>query len=166
MLVGFRERNSSLVADIDGCEVLVPQVGRLIGALSALVQRLSIRSRVPQVEVAAARPAMATAAATFWGHPSRRLELFGVTGTNGKTTTSRMIETLLRERGLSTGLMTSPHLHDERERIRLNGEPVDIEQAAFQPTVFLYDSYPGGIGLSAPLYDMRAKVTRGALSLV
>ncbi|MEN9706216.1 MAG: hypothetical protein RLZZ393_2095 [Pseudomonadota bacterium] len=54
VLVGFRERNSSLVADIDGCEVLVPQVGRLIGALSALVQRLSIRSRVPQVEVAAA----------------------------------------------------------------------------------------------------------------
>lgn len=54
VLVGFRERNSSLVADIAGCEVLVPQVGRLIGALSALVQRLSIRSRVPQVEVAAA----------------------------------------------------------------------------------------------------------------
>jgi 23S rRNA (uracil1939-C5)-methyltransferase len=54
VLVGFRERNSSLVADISGCEVLVPQVGRLIGALSQLVQGLSIRSRVPQVEVAAA----------------------------------------------------------------------------------------------------------------
>jgi 23S rRNA (uracil1939-C5)-methyltransferase len=54
VLVGFRERNSSLVADISGCEVLVPQVGRLIAALSQLVQGLSIRSRVPQVEVAAA----------------------------------------------------------------------------------------------------------------
>ena len=32
----------------------------------------------------------------------------------------------------------------------------------FQPTVFLYDNFPGGIGLSAPLYDMRARVVDGA----
>ena len=51
-----------------------------------------------------------------------------VAGTNGKTTTSRMIERLLREFGLTTGLMTSPHLHDERERIRINGEPVDAQR--------------------------------------
>ncbi|MEY4761809.1 MAG: hypothetical protein RLZZ200_1665 [Pseudomonadota bacterium] len=54
VLVGFRERKSSLVADISGCEVLVPQVGGLVDALSRLVMGLSIRSRVPQVEVAAA----------------------------------------------------------------------------------------------------------------
>ena len=62
------------------------------------------------------------------GDPHLAVPVIHVAGTNGKTTTSRMIETLLRERGLSTGLMTSPHLHDERERIRLNGEPVDIER--------------------------------------
>jgi DEAD/DEAH box helicase domain-containing protein len=40
------------------------------------------------------------------------------------------------------------------------GEPVDPDSTGelFQPTVFLYDSYPGGIGLSAPLYDLRARV--------
>lgn len=62
------------------------------------------------------------------GDPQRSYAVVHVAGTNGKTTTSRMIETLLREFGLSTGLMTSPHLHDERERIRLNGEPVEAER--------------------------------------
>lgn len=62
------------------------------------------------------------------GDPQLAYPVIHVAGTNGKTTTSRMIETLLREFGLSTGLMTSPHLHDERERIRLNGTPVDAER--------------------------------------
>ncbi len=62
------------------------------------------------------------------GDPQRSYAVVHVAGTNGKTTTSRMIETLLREFGLRTGLMTSPHLHDERERIRLNGEPVEVER--------------------------------------
>jgi 23S rRNA (uracil1939-C5)-methyltransferase len=52
-LVGFRERMSSFVADITRCEVLVPQVGALIGALSQLVTKLSIPARIPQIEVAA-----------------------------------------------------------------------------------------------------------------
>ena len=53
-LVGFRERTSSFVADIDRCEVLVPKVGAMLPALSALASRLSIRMRLPQIEVAAA----------------------------------------------------------------------------------------------------------------
>jgi 23S rRNA (uracil1939-C5)-methyltransferase len=53
-LVGFRERTSSFVADIDHCEVLVPKVGAMLPALSALVSELSIRTRMPQIEVAAA----------------------------------------------------------------------------------------------------------------
>jgi 23S rRNA (uracil1939-C5)-methyltransferase len=53
-LVGFRERTSSFVADIDRCEVLVPKVGAMIPALSALASQLSIRMRLPQIEVAAA----------------------------------------------------------------------------------------------------------------
>lgn len=68
------------------------------------------------------------AAAELLGDPQRAYPVIHVAGTNGKTTTSRMIETLLREFGLTTGLMTSPHLHDERERIRLNGEPVDVQR--------------------------------------
>jgi 23S rRNA (uracil1939-C5)-methyltransferase len=52
-MVGFREKMSSFVADIERCEVLVPQVGTLIGALSKLVTQLSIPTRIPQIEVAA-----------------------------------------------------------------------------------------------------------------
>jgi 23S rRNA (uracil1939-C5)-methyltransferase len=52
-MVGFRERMSSFVADIGRCPVLVPEVGNLIGELSALISRLSIPTRIPQVEVAA-----------------------------------------------------------------------------------------------------------------
>ena len=51
-----------------------------------------------------------------------------VTGTNGKTSTARLIESLLRELGLNTGLTTSPHLHDVSERIRLNGQAITAER--------------------------------------
>src|SRR5262249_38438240 len=47
--------------------------------------------------------------------------------TNGKTSTARMIETLLRARGLRTGLFTSPHLSNIRERIVIDGEPLSVE---------------------------------------
>jgi len=51
-LVGFRERKSTYVADMQGCEVLPPAVSALIPALRALITKLSIRDRVPQVEIA------------------------------------------------------------------------------------------------------------------
>jgi dihydrofolate synthase/folylpolyglutamate synthase len=63
----------------------------------------------------------------FLGDPQRAYPVIHVTGTNGKTSTARMIESLLRSFGLHTGLMTSPHLSDLRERIRLDGEPIDLE---------------------------------------
>lgn len=47
-----------------------------------------------------------------------------LTGTNGKTSTARMIERLLGELGLRTGRFTSPHLSDVRERIAIDGEPI------------------------------------------
>ena len=53
VLVGFRERNNSFVADLQACEVLYPPVGALINALGELVQTLSIYDRVPQIEMAA-----------------------------------------------------------------------------------------------------------------
>jgi 23S rRNA (uracil1939-C5)-methyltransferase len=51
-LVGFRERRSTYVADMASCEVLPPRVSTLIGPLRVLVSRLSIRDRLPQIEVA------------------------------------------------------------------------------------------------------------------
>lgn len=52
VLVGFRERASSFVADIAHCPVLHPQVGEKLPAISACIDRLSIRDKVPQIEVA------------------------------------------------------------------------------------------------------------------
>ncbi len=62
------------------------------------------------------------------GNPQNSCAVIHIAGTNGKTSTSRMIESLLRMFGLRTGLYTSPHLHSVRERIRLDGEPIDIER--------------------------------------
>jgi 23S rRNA (uracil1939-C5)-methyltransferase len=53
-LVGFREKMSSYVADVQQCRVLAPPVGPLLAGLSALLTRLSIPARVPQIEVAIA----------------------------------------------------------------------------------------------------------------
>jgi dihydrofolate synthase / folylpolyglutamate synthase len=68
-----------------------------------------------------------SALATLLGDPQRAYPVIHVTGTNGKTSTARMIETLLRARGLRTGLFTSPHLDDVRERIVIDGEPLPVE---------------------------------------
>ena len=61
------------------------------------------------------------------GDPQRAYPVIHLTGTNGKTSTARMIERLLREKGLRTGRFTSPHLHTVRERIALDGEPIAPE---------------------------------------
>ncbi len=61
--------------------------------------------RVLRVLVPAARPALARLAAAFWGHPSRGFTVVGITGTNGKTTTSYLVEALLRARGGRTGVV-------------------------------------------------------------
>ncbi|SNV22013.1 Folylpolyglutamate synthase [Dermatophilus congolensis] len=62
------------------------------------------------------------------GDPQQAMPTIHITGTNGKTTTARMIERLLRELGLRTGRFTSPHLHDIRERIVLSGEPISTQR--------------------------------------
>ncbi len=62
------------------------------------------------------------------GQPQRSFPVIHLTGTNGKTSTTRMVERLLRELGLTTGRFTSPHLHDLRERIAIGGEPIDEER--------------------------------------
>jgi dihydrofolate synthase/folylpolyglutamate synthase len=65
--------------------------------------------------------------ATLLGDPERACPVVHITGTNGKTSTARMTETLLRARGLRTGLFTSPHLSSMRERICIDGEPLSAE---------------------------------------
>ena len=61
------------------------------------------------------------------GEPQRTYPVIHVSGTNGKTSTSRLIDALLRERGLRVGLYTSPQLTTLRERIAIDGEPISEE---------------------------------------
>ncbi len=62
------------------------------------------------------------------GDPQSSYKIVHVTGTNGKTTTTRIIERILREFGLRTGRFTSPHLIELNERIAIDGEPIDIQR--------------------------------------
>jgi dihydrofolate synthase/folylpolyglutamate synthase len=65
---------------------------------------------------------------TLLGDPQRAYPVIHITGTNGKTSTARMTEVLLRARGLRTGLFTSPHLSQVGERICVDGQPLDAER--------------------------------------
>ncbi len=64
------------------------------------------------------------------GRPQHAVPVVHVTGTNGKTTTARVIHDLLRGSGLRVGRYTSPHLHSVRERIVLDGLPIDAARFA------------------------------------
>ena len=65
------------------------------------------------------------------GSPQLTYPTIHVGGTNGKTTTSRMIDSLLFEMGLRTGRFTSPHLESYLERIAINGESIDPKALIF-----------------------------------
>jgi dihydrofolate synthase/folylpolyglutamate synthase len=58
------------------------------------------------------------------GNPQKRFRTVHVAGTNGKGSTSAMLEAMLRAQGYRTGLYTSPHLVDFRERIKVSGEMI------------------------------------------
>ena len=61
------------------------------------------------------------------GDPQHAYRVVHLTGTNGKTSTSRMVDALLRARGLRTGRFTSPHVESMTERITVDGEPLSEE---------------------------------------
>jgi dihydrofolate synthase/folylpolyglutamate synthase len=61
------------------------------------------------------------------GDPQRAYPIIHITGTNGKTSTSRIIESILRAHDLRTGLLTSPHLVRVNERIVIDGQPISNE---------------------------------------
>ncbi|MFF3667706.1 bifunctional folylpolyglutamate synthase/dihydrofolate synthase [Microtetraspora malaysiensis] len=69
-----------------------------------------------------------TALVELLGDPHKAYPIVHVAGTNGKTSTARMIEALLRERNLRVGRFTSPHLTSMRERISVDGVPLSEER--------------------------------------
>ncbi len=88
---------------VDGHEY-VPVVERA-GAAAAIVERAIPDVSIPQLVVDRASAALGEAAAWWYGDPSRRLGVVGITGTDGKTTTSFLATAALESAGLSTGLI-------------------------------------------------------------
>jgi len=86
----------------DGHELATDVVSA--GARSLLVERW-LDVAVPQVRVPSAREAVGPVSAAYWGHPSGRLSVVGVTGTNGKTTTTQLLAAVLRTAGRNTGVI-------------------------------------------------------------
>ena len=90
------------------------------------------------------------------GDPQRSYPVIHVAGTNGKTSTARMIEAILRAAGLRTGLFTSPHLTDARERIQFDGRVIEKERLLeawreIEPYVAVVDANSladGGVAMS------------------
>ncbi|MFM8926910.1 MAG: bifunctional folylpolyglutamate synthase/dihydrofolate synthase [Rhodoluna sp.] len=87
----------------------------------------SLMDRVPEHKL---RPRLEPTrrAVELLGDPQKMYRVVHITGTNGKTTTTRIIERILREFGLRTGRFTSPHLIELNERIAIDGEPIAIER--------------------------------------
>ena len=121
---------SSAFADFtrDGHEFAADAVAR--GA-AALVVDHQLDLDVPQVLVTNVRRAMAPAAATFYGDPTAVIELVGVTGTNGKTTTAYLIRSLLEATGRQTGLLGTVKSvigGVESELARTTPEAIDLQR--------------------------------------
>ncbi len=89
-------------ADFDGHDYIDQAIAN--GAAALLVER-SIETSVPQIIVSDSRAALAPLSAHFYGHPSRELKVIGLTGTDGKTTTSFLVDQILRHAGVTTGLI-------------------------------------------------------------
>ncbi|TMA17905.1 MAG: UDP-N-acetylmuramoyl-L-alanyl-D-glutamate--2,6-diaminopimelate ligase [Deltaproteobacteria bacterium] len=92
----------------DGADFAAQAIGR--GAVAVLASR-RLHVSAPVVVASDPRRAFSLAASRFHGEPSRRLSLFGITGTNGKTTTAYLIEQISAARGLGTGLIGTVESH-------------------------------------------------------
>jgi UDP-N-acetylmuramoyl-L-alanyl-D-glutamate--2,6-diaminopimelate ligase len=92
------------------------------GAAAALLERpAQADCGIPTLVVPSAREAMARAATAFYGYPSRELALVGVTGTNGKTTTTYLVESICRVAGWKTGIIGTVGC-------RIGSEPLPAER--------------------------------------
>jgi UDP-N-acetylmuramoyl-L-alanyl-D-glutamate--2,6-diaminopimelate ligase len=100
------------------------------GAVALVVER-PLDLGVPQLVVADARAAMAPAAAELFGHPSHELAAVGVTGTNGKTTTTFLLFAILAAAGLRPGLLGTVEVRiggERRPAVRTTPEAIDLQR--------------------------------------
>jgi UDP-N-acetylmuramoyl-L-alanyl-D-glutamate--2,6-diaminopimelate ligase len=100
------------------------------GACAVVVERLdrSLPEAVAQVQVPNGRVALARLACAFYGHPSRDLILIGITGTNGKTSTVHILESVLRSAGYKVGVLgTIAYRYGERVLEAPNTTPESLD---------------------------------------
>jgi UDP-N-acetylmuramoyl-L-alanyl-D-glutamate--2,6-diaminopimelate ligase len=100
------------------------------GAAALIVER-ALDLSVPQLVVADAREAMALAADTFFAHPTEELEVVGVTGTNGKTTTAFLLFSILAAAGRRPGLLGTIENRiggERRAAARTTAEAIDLQR--------------------------------------
>ncbi len=100
------------------------------GAVALVVER-ELDLPVPQLVVGDARAAMGLAADAFFGHPTRELEVVGVTGTNGKTTTAFLLFAILAAAGRRPGLLgtVESRIGGERRAVtRTTPEAIDLQR--------------------------------------
>ncbi|MDE2180697.1 MAG: UDP-N-acetylmuramoyl-L-alanyl-D-glutamate--2,6-diaminopimelate ligase [candidate division NC10 bacterium] len=104
------------------------------GAVAVLVERNDLPKQALRggtvVKVADARQSLAAVACRFYGHPSRTLTMVGVTGTNGKTTTTHLVESVLRRAGHRVGLIGTIGYRcngEETEAARTTPESCDLQ---------------------------------------
>jgi UDP-N-acetylmuramoyl-L-alanyl-D-glutamate--2,6-diaminopimelate ligase len=118
----------------DGAEFAGDAIARgAIAVASSQARPASIERNITWVQLAAGkeRRALATAAANFYRHPANSLQLVGVTGTNGKTTTAFLIDSILRSSGYTTGLVgTTGYRTPKGARSGANTTPesLDLQQ--------------------------------------
>ena len=100
------------------------------GAVALVVLR-PLELKAPQLVVGRVRDALAPLAAAFFDHPSRRLDLVGVTGTNGKTTTTYLLEAIFRAAGRVPGVLGTVEVRvgdDRRPAIHTTPEAPDLQR--------------------------------------
>ena len=115
-------------ANADGHE-LAPQA--VAAGAAALVVEHPVTAQVPQLLVDDSRAAMAVAADVFFGHPTHELEVVGITGTNGKTTTAFLLYAILAAAGRRPGLLGTIESRVGGERrpvVRTTPEAIDLQR--------------------------------------
>lgn len=90
------------------------------GAVALVVER-ELDTQLPQLLVRDSRMAMAVLANAFFGEPSRGMRMIGVTGTNGKTTTTYLIERIMQDHGVKTGLIGTIEMRYDGETFPMSG---------------------------------------------
>ncbi len=119
---------------VDGHDFIVPAVDR--GAVAVICERNGVlKTRATKIQVPDSREALARVAMTFYQHPSSRLKIIGVTGTNGKTVVAFMVKQVLETAGLKTGLIGTVH-YEVGDRIipaqRTTPESLELQQTLAQ----------------------------------